>query len=63
MVAVLDLEVLWTTAGLLLAAAVAAEDSAACSWRGCLCLGDVAAEEDAESSPGIVLQQQRLLKF
>lgn len=58
MVAVLDLEVLWTTAGLLLAtAAVAAEDSAACSWQGCLCLGDVVAEADAGTSPGMVLQQ------
>lgn len=43
MVAVLDLEVLETVTGLL------AEASAVdCSWRGCLCLGEVAADEGVE---------------
>ena len=59
MVAVLDLEVLETATGLLAeAAAVAGEDSADCSWRGCLCLGEVVAEEGAEDSCR-VLQQER----
>lgn len=59
MVAVFVREVLVTATGLLAAAAavavpVATADSAACSCRGCLCFGDVAAEEGACR----VLQQQ-----
>lgn len=62
MVVVFDRKVLETATGLLAAAAAAAvavpvatADSAACSCRGCLCFGDVAAEEGACR----VLQQQR----
>ena len=59
MVAALDLEVLETAMGLLAeAVALAGADSAACSWRGCLCLGEVAAEEGVEDS-WRVLQHQR----
>ena len=49
MVAVLDLEVLETATGLL-AEALAGEDSAGCSWRGCLCFGEIVAEEGVEGS-------------
>ena len=58
MVAVLDREVLETATGLLAeAAAIAGEASADCSWRGCLCLGEFAAEEGAEDSCRVLQQK------